>query len=445
MADSVNYPDVLGFLTGGQRSNFGSAQVALAVRPRIVRAGRPFEVLVFVQNASDGAIDVTLTLHLPSVDAKRQHDRFIAQTQRLVVTVKGAEVGYVVLPVTTLPDTAVSDGYRISVEVDVKALEKSSRIRANEGGGKFSIERMSSEAKPALEALKTLTFHTSKPRSPVEAPVTVMSGSVGKIADFTPGWVRVCKLSDFGDNRLLLHHFGPTIQVNTLPRLKHTLLYQPLLDTTNSRFAEAGYTLKSAEATTIAKLLMLILEYATPRFNAHGNMAARGFDVEALLMRDPLTFTTPPTLPHWFQTFLTLVERDERAFALPTQVVTRYLYEDLLRDAVDFSFDLVGESTGEDLGSAEEKVLYREQLIEALMRKSGLDFNRVYLPLVMGGLLINEQLTIGEENPAELLREMTAAMDVRSRELSDIDQAIFNMTQTILARAGQRYGYSVGK
>ena len=45
MADATNYPDVLGFLTGGQRSNFGSAQVALAVRPRIVRAGRPFEVL----------------------------------------------------------------------------------------------------------------------------------------------------------------------------------------------------------------------------------------------------------------------------------------------------------------------------------------------------------------------------------------------------------------
>ena len=64
MADSVNYPDVLGFLSGGQRANFGSAQIALAVRPRIARAGRPFEVLVFVQNASDGAIDVTMTLAL---------------------------------------------------------------------------------------------------------------------------------------------------------------------------------------------------------------------------------------------------------------------------------------------------------------------------------------------------------------------------------------------
>jgi hypothetical protein len=444
MADSVNYPDVLGFLSGGQRANFGSAQVALAVRPRIARAGRPFEVLVFVQNASDGAIDVTMTLHLPSVDAKRQHDRFLTQTQRLVVTVQGAEVGYVVLPVTTLADTAVSDAYKIGVEVEVKALEKSSRIRANEGGGKFSVERLSGETKAALEALRPLTFHTVRARNRVEVPVTVMSGSVGKIADFTPGWVSLCKLGDFGDNRLLLHHYGPTVQVNALPRLKRTVFYQPLLDTTESRFAEAGYTLKNAEAAPIAKLLMLVLEYATPRFNAHGNMAARTFDVEVLLMRDPLTVETPPVLPHWFQAFLTLVEKDERAAALPTPVITRYLYEDLLRDAVDLGFDLVAEATGEDLGSAEEKVLYREQLIEALIRKTGLDFNRVYLPLIMGGLLINEQLTLANENPADLLRELEAAMDVRSRELSQIDQAIFSMTHTILARAGQRYGI-VGK
>ena len=283
------------------------------MRPRIVRAGRPFEVLVLVQNASDGAIDVTMTLHLPNVDARRQPERFLTQTQRLVVTVKSAEVGYVVLPVTTLADTAVSDGYKISVEIEVKALGKASRIRANEGGGAFAFERLTASTQAAIEALKPLTFHAEKRRNLMEVPLTVMSGSMGKIADFTPGWVSLCKLGDFGDNRLLMHHFGPTIQVNTLPRLKRSTLYQPLLDTTVSRFAEAGYVLKNAEAAVLAKLLMLILEYATPRFNAHGNMAARNFDVEALLMRDPLTFETPPVLPHWFQTYLRLVEQDERA------------------------------------------------------------------------------------------------------------------------------------
>ncbi|HVU13268.1 MAG TPA: hypothetical protein VHD90_18445, partial [Phototrophicaceae bacterium] len=433
------------FLTGGQRASFNAAQVALTVRPRIVHAGRPFEVLLLVQNASSGAIDVTMTLHLPDLDAHRQAGRFLTKTQRLVVTVNAAEVGYVVLPVTTLADTAVSAGYKIGVEVDVKSLEKAQRVRANEGGGAFDLERLGSDTKAALDSLKSLTFHTAKRRNLVETPVTVMSGSVGVITDFTPGWVSLCKLSDLGDPRLLLHHYGPLIQVNTLPRLRRATLYQPLVEATASRFLDAGYKLSLPEAAVIAKLLTLVLEYATPRFNAHGNVAARNFDVESLLMRDPLSFDAPPVLPHWFQTFLTLVERDERALTLPLPLVTRYLYEDLLRDAVDLGFDLVGDATGEDLGSDAEKALYRDQLIDALRSQSGLDFNRVYLPLIMGGVLVNEQLVLAKENPADLLREIGAALEVRAGSLSPSDQAIYRMTETILARAGQRYGFYVGK
>ena len=64
-----------------------------------------------------------------------------------------------------------------------------------------------------------------------------------------------------------------------------------------------------------------------------------------------------------------MLERDERAANLPAQAITRYLYEDLLRDAVNLGFDLVNEATGEDLGSVEEQSLYREQLISALTQQ----------------------------------------------------------------------------
>ena len=63
------------------------------------------------------------------------------------MTVKGAEVGYIALPVTTLPDTAISDGYRIGVEVEVKQLNKASRIRSSEGGGAVALERLSEDAR----------------------------------------------------------------------------------------------------------------------------------------------------------------------------------------------------------------------------------------------------------------------------------------------------------
>ncbi|MCC6803710.1 MAG: hypothetical protein IT319_12575 [Anaerolineae bacterium] len=447
MPDSVNYPDILGMITGGDRSNIGAAQVAVAARPRIVRAGRPFEVILLVQNCVESAIDVMMAVHLPGADAKRQRERFIMKEQRLVVTVKGAEVGCVVLPVTTLPDTAISDGYRIGVEVEVKPLGKSSRIRQNGGGGKVEPERLTDDARARIDELKTLSYTTSKHfgRNLFDVPVTVMSGTLGKIADFTPGWVSVCKVSDYQDNRLLLHRFGPLVQVNTLPKLKRSLLFKPLMETTKERFAAAGYPLVDGEATAIAKLMTLVLEYATPRFNAHGNIAARGYDVEALLQRDPFTFETPPAFPHWFSTFITTLERDERAATYPAQVIPRYIYEDLLRDAVDFGFDLVTEGTGEDPGSAEERETYREQLIALLSEKRDLDFSRVYLPLVIGAVLINDQLTLEHEDPAALLHAVGTALKQRADEMGEAEQPLYEMIHSVIARTGQRYGSYLGE
>jgi hypothetical protein len=447
MPDSVNYPDLLGLITGGNRSNVGAAQVALAARPHIVRAGRPFEVILLVQNCIDIDIDVTMALHLPGADAKKQRERFITKNQRLVVGVKGAEVGYVVLPVTTLPDTAISGGYKIGVEVEVKPRGKSSRVRLAEGGGEVQLDRLRDDTRALIDDLKTLAFTTSRHfgRNLFDVPLTVMSGTLGKMTDFTPGWVSVCKLSDYHDFRLMLHRYGPLVQISALPKLKRGVLFKPLLEATTARFSEAGYPLKDAEAEAIARLMTLVLEYATPRFNAHGNVAARSFDVEALLLRDPFTFDEQPVFPHWFRSFLATVERDERAVSYPAQVISRYLYLDLLRDAVDFSFDLVTEATGEDLGSAEERATYREQLVTLLGEKSGLDFNRVYLPLVMGGVLINDQLVIDKENPAELLRAVGMALEERSADLHEPDRALHSMINTIIGRAGQRYGFYVGK
>jgi hypothetical protein len=90
MSDHVNYPDVLGAITGGARCNIGVAQAALAVRPRVVRAGRPFEIILLLQNASGVDVDVTMTLHLPEVDAQKQRGKFVSKTTRLVIGMASA-------------------------------------------------------------------------------------------------------------------------------------------------------------------------------------------------------------------------------------------------------------------------------------------------------------------------------------------------------------------
>ena len=66
-SSALNYPDILGFITGGPRLNAGVVQIALATRPRVVRAGRPFEAILLIQNACDANAVSYTHLTLPTI------------------------------------------------------------------------------------------------------------------------------------------------------------------------------------------------------------------------------------------------------------------------------------------------------------------------------------------------------------------------------------------
>ena len=446
MTDSVNYPDVLGAITGGARCNIGVAQAALALRPRVPRAGRPFEVILLLQNASDVNVDVTATLHLPDVDAKKQRGKFVSKNMRLIVGMAPAETGYVVLPATTLPDTAVSDAYRVAVEVDARPMNKPRRVREPEGGGEFLIEYLRPEAREQLESLRALSFSTAKRmgRGILEVPLQIMPGTIATLTDFKPGWVSISKLVDYADARPMLHRYGDLLRTTVLPRLKRHELYPPLLEATISRFAEAGFPLKQAEAVLIAKLMTLILEYASPNENSHGYIAAGRYGIVPLIERNPLTLDAPPFLPHWLQGMLQLIDKDDRVADHPVLTLTRLLYEELLYDAALHAFDLVEQDTGEDLGSPMETEDYARTLVSMLKNKSGMDFNRVYLPLVMGGVIINDKMPVSKQSPYDLLRSLASAMQTRAAEMGDEESALIEMTERLIDRTGQKYGFRPG-
>lgn len=447
MSDSVNYPDILGAITGGARTNIGVAQAALAVRPRVPRAGRPFEIILLLQNASDVDVDVTTTLHLPETDAKKQRGTFVTKNTRLIVGLAPAEVGYVVLPATTLPHTAASDMYKISVEIDAKPLQKARRVREPEGGGSFSLDYLKPEARQQVDGLRSLAYSTSKRlgRSVLEAPLNLMPGTLGQMTDFKPGWVSISKLVDYGDTRPMLHRYGDLLRTMVLPRLKRHELYPSLLEATRQRFGEAGFALQPAEAVLITKLMTIILEYASPNETAHGYIAAGKYSVVPLIDHNPLTLETPPDLPHWLQGMMQLIDRDARVAEQPVLAVTTLLYEELLFDAANHAFELIERETGEDMGSPAETEDYARSLVSMIRAHGGLDFNRVYLPLVMGGIMINDKMPVSKESPYDLLRSLAAAMQERAVQLGEDEASLLEMTERLIDRTGQKYGFRPGQ
>lgn len=442
MGDSVNYPDVLGAITGGARVNIGVIQAAVALRPRVIWAGRAFEVIVLLQNASDVDVDVIATLKLPEQDVKKQRERFVTKSKRLLVGLKPAEVGYVALPAMTLADAAPSDLYRIEVELEVKPLAKPSRIRSADGGGAFDPDLLYEDKRLLYDELKDLIFSTKKllGRNVLEVPLPVMPGRVGQLVDFKPGWVSLCRLGDYRDVRPMLHRYGDVFITQVLPHLKRNELYKPLLQQTTHRWQAAGFDLQGAELVLITKLMTIILEYATPNETAHGYIAAGEYAIKPLLERSPLSLEASPALPNWFAAMLRAVDEDPNAAAHPVGYIDHALYDEVLRDAIMHGFDLVENATGEDLGTRSEMELYAQEIIDALHRQKTVEISRIYLPLILGGVLISERLPVSKETPHDLLVDIAQRVEMRREQAHENEYPIYDMAMDIINRTGMKYG-----
>jgi hypothetical protein len=437
---TTQLPDVLGALTGGARAHFGVLQAALALRPPTVNAGRVLEAVLLVQNTCDQMVDLSVTLLPPEQDAKKQRGKFVARSPKLVVAVKPGEVGCVLLPVATLLDTAPGE-YKLAVEIAVKSPERSRRVREAEGGGSFKPAMLSEAARPRFAELKPLSFSANKPvlRSTLEATFSIIPGRPVLPPELQASWLELWSFVDASD-ALVLARYAEAILIRGFPRLKRDVVYEPLLETTKARFAAAGFELRPSEAAVIAKLMTLLLEYAAPRENAHGYIAAGKYAIEPLVHSARKNPEAALTLPHWMRVYIRLVAQDERALNALERLVTKQLYLPLLRDAIEHAFALVSQTTGQIMGEQEEITLYSDRVIDCLEAEEGLDFQRVYLPLIMGGVLVNDKmLMVGEQQDYHVQELVTILLD-RQHQIAAEDADVLDLAQETIHRVTKVYG-----
>jgi hypothetical protein len=415
-------------------------QVALAVRPRVVRAGRSFEAILIIQNASDGEVDVAVNLHLPEQDAKKNKGKFVTKSGRLLVGLQPAEAGYVTLPVSCLPDTAIGDSYKLSMSIEGKSQGKPRRIRLPEGGGEIVMRHVNEDARTRLEDLKKLSYSTSKAgllSSGVEVPFSVMGGSLGQIVDLKPEWISLWTLTDHMDDRLLLERYRDILVGQILPSINRSKLFPALLEETNLRFDAAGYALKPIEALFITKLLMSIVEMAAPREDNFDYLGETMYNLTLLLKKGE---PGDVELPYWTTNLLHVLARDQRAAAYLEQIFTRFAYADLVRDAATHAFSMIKTVTGENLGSDADVKTYVDQLAHILNEKGQFEFTHVYMPLILGGVIIYDRIIMPDENVSDSLISISNALDERDYERNSDTELVFRIGETLISRALQKFG-----
>ncbi len=425
MADpqSVNLPDLLGAITNGERVNLNVVQAALGVHPRTTPAGRPFEVILLLQNASDVDVDVNVRVRLPDRDAKNDRNRFFAQKERLLVGLRPAEVGYVTLPASCSPKTAVEKGYQVAVDIQVKTVgnKKPERIRSPEGGGVLVETELPEDIQEHIWHLQQMVFSAERTgRSTLAAHFNVKKSEIGGMEELSPGWTTLWTMRDHVDKTILADRVRNELDV-LLPRLGREAVFFPLLDVLQTRFREdGGYPLRAGEAVFIAKALTLVVEQGVTQVS----------DDIADLEED---------LPEWFlRTCRVLFDRPEAA-KNATYLLQELVFYELVRDAIRLGMTMVSTVMDEDFGDDQAEENLVGDILESLHNGS-LDYTRVYLPLVMAGLIANTRIVMAQERPRDTIWLLHKDQEQRAREKHEANTPVFQMVEQLIDRALEQTG-----
>jgi len=418
--DTPNYPDILGYITGGTRTRIGVVDAALAVHPRVAHAGSPFNGILLLQNNSDVKVEVLISLSLPAHDALRQPDRFNAKNPTSRIMLRPGEVGYASLPVLCHPDTTASKDYRLKVDVKTTALDKPRLIHQNTDvpvnlDYYFFIPNKSLEK---IARLKKLTFappRRSSSGTVLEAPFAISSTPATKPTNADSSWVQLWSLAEHTDIRLLYERYREYVVEDVLPVLKYENVRKIVEQITYEQLTDL-YPVQPAEVHFIAELMTSLLHMARQPMNpAFPELSL--YHVADFAGQITVDATHPWKLPRWVRRLLVLIGADEGVNRMSVPTLIGLLYNDLMRDAIHVGFHLIEHITGEAAGTEDQIELYCDNLLACLSRRdTPLTWFDVYMPLVVGGVAAWDYLSGRSSEQVQYLHQIFMLVGAKKRE-----------------------------
>lgn len=411
----INYPDILGTLTGGPRKTFESIQCAISSRPDRVPAGQTFEAILLIQSMVNTEVDVRVEMELPDKDTNNKRGAFYSKTSKLLVGLQPAEVGYIKLPIQCSALTAPGEDYPLRIKLQVKKLGRQTEtVRSPHGGGSVSTTTLSPEAQDELATLRELSFSVEDrgKRNQIEDTFAIMPPSgIAALRELKPGWVSLWKIQDYLDESIIVQRVQPQL-ATLIPQMRREKVFKPLLETMQQLFKEARYPIHVAEAIFITKIIVLVIEQA----------ATRATEAD-----------TDKQMP-WFAQMARLIYEEPRLAEQPAHLFTKPLLPALIKDTVVYAFSMVSTVTRESFGSDEEIKQYAESVADSLTTGKQMNFARTYLPLLAAGVIANNRVTMPREQVRDTLFMLHKVIEQRSKHRSESNAFIFDMMNTLIDR-----------
>lgn len=402
---SSEYPDVLGDLVDArQRFEINGVHYMLALEPETVAPGETAALRVWLQNCWDVPVQVAIGLHLPAHPSPALS---LIQT-RTDVPLEAAEVGEVCIPIACGAE-ALSGAYRLAVTLGAKFETRGLYVRSQKTGGQFDDPLLTFTTGTALATVAGLGFVA---RTEPEQALTLRVEGASQPnleQDLCPTFLSHWTVTDLPVQGKARQHVNGQ-RLFMLPQLTREALFKAFLEESQARCRDAGLTLHIGEALFLAKILTHTIEYF---------------------------LTTPDRQDVVLVPVYMLAYRYNLPTSDPVFLVVRADYARIARLAISLSFGLLRQRLKRDVWTLAEQRAVADLVADRVERGGALPAEFVYLPLLLGGLLVAGRVTMPGEKPAQSLALLAQARQKRSADLAENPELVALLDQLLqMAQAG---------
>ncbi|MGQ9599347.1 MAG: hypothetical protein ACUVWZ_08010 [Anaerolineae bacterium] len=384
---STEYPDILGDLVEAQqRFEVNGVHYKIALDPEIVRPGEMTSLRIWLQNCWNVPVAVAITTDLPTHPSPTL---WVIQ-KRTDVPLEAAEVGEVSIPIASAVEI-LPGPYRIPVTMAASCKTRGHYIRSQKTIDFLETTLLSFTTGLGLAASVGLGFVAqSAPRQELDLHVKGSSYPVHE-ADLTPTYTSHWTVTDLSVQGRAQQYVNEQ-RLFLLSKLVRPALYRAFFEESQRRFAQASLPLYTGEAVFLAKVLTYTVEYFFQRLEWQ----------DAILV------------PAY-----TLAYRYNLALYDPVLIVTRADYPRMVRLAISLSFGLLRQRLGREPWTLEEQLAIADLVTERVTKGGILSAEFLYLPLLLGGLMLADQVQMPGEELAQSLEILRQARRKRSTDLAE--------------------------
>ena len=389
---STEYPDVLGDLVEArERFDVNGVHYLMELDPPAIVPGGMTHLRVWLQSCWNVPAQVGITVHLP----EQESPTFSIIQELTEVPLEPAEVGEVAIPIACTADTEPGE-FVVTVHLAVQFETRGQYIRSKEHAGHLGKVLLRFTTGMSLASAVGIGYVARTKRESLLTLRVEGSQQPGSAPELIPTYLShwtVPELSLLGKAR---QHVNDR-RLYLLPQVTRNAVYLAFMEESQARLKDASLPLHIGETIFLAKILTQTVELFMQRPD--------GQDVILV--------------PAYMLAFRHNLQADD-----PVVLIVRADYARIVRLAASLSFGMLHQRLGRDIWTLEEQLAVTDLVADRVERGGTLPAEFLYLPLLLGGLMVASKIQMPGEDADQSLDLFAKARQQREAELEHNQELI---------------------